>query len=151
MSKSAFLYVPRRESPIRFSVLPSPVGKAPTGFQRARPASGNRVSVSFVPVPRRESHFPFPFGLFPCRGNRTRFPMALFPMETEPFVGLMASVRRGGAAALLRVVSHGSRRGTASCLSPFKELFHIHIQSRLVEFACREADAAGLFDVVDFT
>ena len=61
-----------------------------------------------------------------------------------------AAVRRGDGAALLRVVSHGSRRGTAPRLSPFKELFLRHIQSRLVEFACREADA-GLFDVVGVT
>ena len=74
--------VPRRESPIWFSNSLPRVGKAPNLFQNARPASGNRVLIFKRPVPHRETHFPFPFGLFPRRDSPFRFPLALSRVGT---------------------------------------------------------------------
>ena len=63
--------VPHRESIFPFLMTLSRFGKAPSDFQTARPASGNRVLIFKPPVPRRES--PKSFSQRPSRVGKPCF------------------------------------------------------------------------------
>ena len=78
------LLVPRRDGRFPFPTVASHIGRVPTDFQNARPASGKSQTVFRIPVPCRDSRVSFFFGRFLHRESRPEFPLAVSRVGKAP-------------------------------------------------------------------